>query len=447
VAITGSGLREVFETILPEDVLVSAVRSAGLQERERKLNALLLLRSMIISASTGYGGRQADAMKMYFESGAEKVVRGAFYAWFGPALERVLDVVRGRALAYAAAQPLDLPGVLGAEVRDWHIVDSTTVRLDDSLKDEYPGAGDYAALKIHKRFSVGLGTTIGYHLSPAREHDAPHLKIDESWRGLGLLADLGYASLGLLQSCDRHGVHYVIRLKENWKPKVDHVARGELSSAFVPGLDLDLLLHAEVLKLDGKVIDADVRVGRGSREVRCRLVGVPTEKGYCFFLSSLPPRIAARSVADLYRVRWEIESDNKLDKSCLRLDEIGARTGPAVRALLHASMVASVMVCLLAHQHRINEAPPPRAGTERKQPPIHAQALARMVSFCAASVARAMELSGRAAEQEWDRLAELFSRETDPNWRRTPSILDQMRGWKVTPGKPRKARAAKASLN
>ena len=85
------------------------------------------------------------------------------------------------------------------------------------------------------------------------------------------------------------------------------VARGELSGAFMPGLDLDVLLDAEVLKLDGKVIDADVRVGRGSREVRCRLVGVPTEKGYCFFLSSLPPRIAARSVADLYRVRWEID--------------------------------------------------------------------------------------------------------------------------------------------
>ncbi len=71
MAIKGGGLREVFETILPEDVLMSAVRAAGLQERERKLNALMLLRSMIIFASTVYGGRQADAMKPYFESGAK----------------------------------------------------------------------------------------------------------------------------------------------------------------------------------------------------------------------------------------------------------------------------------------------------------------------------------------------------------------------------------------
>lgn len=33
-----------------------------------------------------------------------------------------------------------------------------------------------------------MGTTIGYHLSSAREHDAPHLCLVESRRGLGLLA-------------------------------------------------------------------------------------------------------------------------------------------------------------------------------------------------------------------------------------------------------------------
>jgi hypothetical protein len=49
-------LREMFETSLPDDVLLPAIRTAGLRERERKMNTLLFLRSMIISASTGYGG-------------------------------------------------------------------------------------------------------------------------------------------------------------------------------------------------------------------------------------------------------------------------------------------------------------------------------------------------------------------------------------------------------
>lgn len=106
-------------------------------------------------------------MKLYFAGGAPEVARGGFYSWFGAPLERTMEAVRDRALAYANAEPLDLPGALGANMKDWHIVDSMTVALEPELKDEYPGAADYAALKVHQRYSVGVDTTIGFHLSPA----------------------------------------------------------------------------------------------------------------------------------------------------------------------------------------------------------------------------------------------------------------------------------------
>jgi hypothetical protein len=445
-AMTGADVKEVFETILPDEALREAIRASGFQERERKRDALLFLRMMVVSASTGNGGRQASVMRSYFEAGGPEVVRGGFYAWFGRPLERTMEVVRDRALAYALQQPLDLPGVLGSEVRDWHIVDSSTVKLPDELIGEYPGAGDYAALKVHKRFSVGVGTTVDYHLSPAREHDAPHLRIDESWRGLGLLCDLGYASVKLIEDCERYDVRYVIRLKEGWKPKVQSITRGTVNGVFTKGTDLDLLLTQDVLALDGKVIDACVTVGAGQRE--CRLVGIPTpENFYRFYLTNLRQNVAPRTVADLYRVRWEIELDNKLDKSCLRLDEIGAETGPAVRALVHASIVGSMIVCLLAHHHRLRQAPPPRPGAERKTPPIHPQTLSRMVATGAMSIARNFENAPDARMAEWTRIAALYNRQHDPNWRRSPSVLDQMRGWRITPGRPKRDRIADASAN
>lgn len=440
-------MREIFEAVLPDEALHDAMAAAGFQKRERKLDALALLRTTIISAASGNGGRQADVMKLYFQSGAPKVARGGFYGWFGPAFERTMKDVCGRALAFAAAERRDLPGALGAFVEDWHIVDSMTVALEKELMSEYPGAGDYAALKVHKRYSVGVGTTIAFHLSPARDHDAPHLQLDETWRGLGLLCDLGYASHKLLRDCEAFGVRYVIRLKENWKARVTHIARGQEAATFTPGTDLDQLLLRDVIRLDGRVVDADVELGGEANKLHARLVGVPTEKGYCFYLTNLPPKAAPRTVADLYRIRWEIELDNKLDKSCHRLDEIGARTGPAVRAMVYASLVASILVCLLVHRHRLREAPTARRGAERTKPPIHAQGVARMMGFAAPFIARAFELQGEAAVAEWERRAELFRWETDPNWRRRPSILDQMRGWKVTPGTPRKARAARASTN
>lgn len=148
--------------MLPDEALREAIEAAKFQQRQRKLDALALLRTTILTAASGSGGRQADVMTAYFRSGAPKVVRGGFYGWFGPAFERTMEAVSQRALAFAAAEPRDLPGALEAYVKDWHIVDSMTVQLEKELQDEYPGAGDYAALKVHKRYSVGVGTTIAF---------------------------------------------------------------------------------------------------------------------------------------------------------------------------------------------------------------------------------------------------------------------------------------------
>jgi hypothetical protein len=443
----GADVQRVFETILPDKLLMKLVLKSKFQERTRKLDALRLLRAMIIAAATGYGGRQADVMRLYFESGATRVVRGVFYGWFGKELEAIMVEIRALALGYACSMRRDLPGVLGAYVTDWHIVDSSTVKLDQSLFDEYPGAGDYAALKIHKRFSVGLGTTIDYHMSPAREHDNIHLTIDETWRGLGVLLDLGYASFKLLRDCREHDVRFVIRLKDSWKPRVQHVARGTLIRQFVGGTDFECLIDEEALVLDGSVVDVDVTFGRGKSLVMCRMVGVPTPDGaYRFYLTNLPPAVGPRQIADLYRVRWEIESDNKLDKSCSHLDQIAARTGPSVRSMVHASLVSSVIACLLSHHVRLNEAPPPRQGTERTTAPIHPQSLARAMGSAAGTIASAMDLRGEQAAREWNRIAEYLSHlGRDPNWRRSPSILDQLRGWTITAGRPKKTRRASAA--
>jgi hypothetical protein len=49
-------------------------------------------------------------------------------------------------------------------------------------------------------------------------------------------------------------------------------------------------------------------------------------------------------------------------------------------------------------------------------------------------IAQAFELKGTAAKRRWDKIAELLTHAgTDPNWRRRPSVLDQLRGWKRQP--------------
>jgi hypothetical protein len=74
--------------------------------------------------------------------------------------------------------------------------------------------------------------------------------------------------------------------------KVDYIARGQVTWEFFPGTDLEAVLDGHILVLDGRAIDADVRVGNSKHPLHLRLVGVNTPKGYGFFPTNLPPRSA-----------------------------------------------------------------------------------------------------------------------------------------------------------
>src|SRR4051812_40012785 len=102
----GEQVREIFEAVLPDSELTSIVKKAHFEERSRKRDAVALLRAMAIAAATGYGGRQRDLARLYFENGAPAVGHGGFYSWFGTELEEAMYQVSQRATAYARTLPL-----------------------------------------------------------------------------------------------------------------------------------------------------------------------------------------------------------------------------------------------------------------------------------------------------------------------------------------------------
>jgi putative transposase len=429
---TGEDVRQVVEAIVPHQELARVCAEFGVIERQRTRHLGILVRAMVIAAGTPGGAYQGDVLRSYLEFEVPRVARSAFSRWFDEPLEPFMAALADRALASAGAQQVDLMGLLGG-VQDWDIVDSTTVRVRDALQAECPGAGDDAALTGHTVLSVGCGAPVRSHFSPAREHDSRHLQSDASWPGCGLLADLASASLARLRACHSHGVRCVIRRKDHWQPTIDSVARGHVTPAFFPGTDLDVLLKDELLGLDGRAIDADVHVGGEKHPLHLRLVGVQIPKGYCFFLKNLPPRIGPRQVADLYRVRWEVELSIRLDKSVHRLDAIDAERPCSLKKLLHASLIASILAALLAHTHNV-QIRPTQDGVPRTEAPLHTRLLALQLAVSCQFIAQAWELTGTAAKRRWQKIAELLTQAgTDPNWRRRPSVLDQLRGWQRQP--------------
>lgn len=219
---TGDELREHLRGALDAKTINALADKYGVQARERKLIVFELVVALILSGGTHEGGRQYDILRTYVDNGAPRVRRGTFYSWFTEPLLNLVTELLDTAIALGEQQPKLLPGILGS-VTDWRVFDSTTIRLDDALVDTFPGAGEYAALKIHKEWSVGTGNLVAYSITPAREHDSPHLIVDERRRGTGLLIDLGYASIERLAECEMYDVRFVMRLKENWKPTVNRL--------------------------------------------------------------------------------------------------------------------------------------------------------------------------------------------------------------------------------
>jgi hypothetical protein len=437
---TGESLRAHLREILSTHAICTLAEKYGVQERERKLNVFEFVVALILAGGTHEGGRQYDILRTYIENGAEKIRRGTFYGWFTTPLLNLLTELLERAIAVGQRQPKLLPGILGG-VSDWRVVDSTTIRLDDALIGDFPSTGDYAALKVHKEWSVGTGNLVTYKITPAREHDSPHLVVNEGRRGTGLLMDLGYACIARLAACDTYDVKYVIRLKENWKPKVDRLVRGADFPELAENADFDTLFDEDVILLDGQAIDADVTVGRGTVRVSSRLVGVPTPKGYCFFLTNVPRKThGPHQIGDLYRVRWEIEIDNKVEKAGARLDEITARKPVSAKVLVLATLLNATIARTIVQSEKLAIVGEKKSADEAAaRAPLHPILLMRTLSSAHGTITRLLWATGDQP-LAWDKLMLRFrDLGSDPNWRRRPSVLDRIQGLTAPPMLRRRA--------
>lgn len=430
----GTILRETLQAILPASLIEETAEELGVVERARKREIVKLVYSLVLSAGSDDSGVLAEAFKQYRTEAKENVVRGAFYAWMDDEMADLMEFMVAMALDYISTLPRYLPGILDT-VSDWYIYDSETVTLRPELAGVYPGSGSPAAVKVHKELSVGCGCMTRYHFSPAKDHDAGHFEVGEWYRGKGLLVDLGYASLKFLRDCLEYGVTYVIRLKENWKPAVEQIFRGEIQGEFFAGADFDALLMDEVIVLNGRCVDAEVTIGKGKNAVTCRLVMIPGPKGYLIYLTNLPRGThGPHQVGDLYRVRYEIELDNKLDKSGAQLDQIRATTESSVRIQLCAKLLHSLIVDVLIHQDNLDRV---RNGYVCRGP-LHRLSLAYAVRSRHALLVVAL-LACDTPPEQWNRLAELIAEDgRDPNWRNRPSILDRLLGLTAPRGRPRK---------
>jgi hypothetical protein len=100
--------------------------------------------------------------------------------------------------------------------------------------------------------------------------------------------------------------------------------------------------------------------------------------------------------------------------------------------LIYASLLRTMFANHLVYLD-LRDRPPTR-------PPLHGTAVALTLNVCHGDVVRAMQDEDPFL---WERLCDVIrGRGHDPNWRRRPSVLDQLRDIAVPPGRPKYARQA-----
>ena len=327
-------------------------RSGRLQliERHRVHHAGLVVVALILSAlqrSTDTQGRWLDARRTYEAIGGAKSGKTSFrnnVLKLVPVMNRMLRH-RLKKLAEHTSDT-ELRGRL-SHFADVLVPDGCAFKVAAALSGVYAGTGTAAELKLHAVYGVRAGGAVSVESTAGSMHDSDGFWPERWEKGALYLWDLGFENKERFIDAAQAGAHVLQRLKSTSNPLVltsygptghgravvDDQGRSlRLEEACAAGV----LHHQHVLDLDVRIEDA-----RG-RAVVARVVCVPFGGEDRYYLTTLPRAIfTPHDVAELYRVRWEVERMFRGWRGALRLDEVQRLSHPQ-------SLLAAVTASLLA---------------------------------------------------------------------------------------------------
>lgn len=339
----------------------------GVIERQRTHHAGLVVCALIVSAferSTDTEGRLLDARKTYEMLGGPASGKTSFRKQVHKLVPVLQELLRRRLHALAKASQ---DRRLGGRLRDFAdilIPDGCAFKLAQCLSGVYAGTGTASELKLHAVYSVRAENCIQVTQTAGAVHDSDGFW-PESWvQGALYLWDLGFQSNERFLDAAHAGAHVIQRLKSDANPIVlaSYGSTGHRREiAMDDGTPARLSDACEFnLVHSSDVLDLDVTLTHSKRSTIARVVCVPHQGEDRYYLTTLPRDIfSAHDIAELYRMRWEVELLFRNWKGAMRLDEVRRLRHPlSLQAAVTASLLAAVLardihrrLALLSHEH------------------------------------------------------------------------------------------------
>jgi len=217
-----------------------------------------------------------------------------------------------------------------------HVIDSTTMELVANCLDWAKHRRRKAAAKTHMRLNLQSLLPSFVIVDTAAEHDNKRAR--ELCAGLKsgeiALFDKGYVDFGHLRDLDLRGIFWVTRAKDNMVYDV----MGKM-----PASKDSKILRDEVIVLSNE--------NKPAPDLMRRVVAlVPIdgqEREMTFLTNNL--EWSPRSVADLYRCRWQIEVFFKQIKQTLQLGDFLGHNANAVRWQVWTALLTYVLLRYLSY--------------------------------------------------------------------------------------------------
>ena len=217
-----------------------------------------------------------------------------------------------------------------------HVVDTTVMELVANCLDWAKHRRRKAAAKTHMRLNLQSLLPNFVIVDTAGEHDNKRAR--ELCAGIKsgevVLFDKGYVDFGHMKDLDERGAFFVTRAKEN----MDYEVLKKM-----PKSKDDQILRDEVIRLSNP--------NKPAPELMRRIVAIVKVDGQEREMTFLTNHLqwSPRSVADLYRCRWQIEVFFKQIKQTLQLADFLGHNASAVRWQVWTALLVYVLLRYLSY--------------------------------------------------------------------------------------------------
>lgn len=216
-----------------------------------------------------------------------------------------------------------------------YVMDSTTIDLCLSVFPWATFRTTKAAVKLHLLLDLKGNIPAFFHLSKGKEHDVHFLDILEYEVGAYYVFDRGYLDYARWHTIHQAGAFFVTRAKDNlvcrrlYSNKVDKETR----------VRCDQVVRLSSAQASKKYPDKLRRVKYFDHE---------TDRYYVFLTNDF--NVAAKTIADLYKHRWQIELFFKWVKQHLKIQAFWGYSSNAVKTQICIAICTYLIVAIMRKQ-------------------------------------------------------------------------------------------------